>query len=114
MLPLTQQRPLATRLHHALATWLRPDLAYTGLDVGDYSQQDSIRYAEAYMVVPPTEFADAIAAHAGQMDAVVSSHNLEHCDNPAAATAAEHAGRFHLGANGFETIIWGAAAATAV
>jgi SAM-dependent methyltransferase len=63
---------------------LRPDLVYTGLDVGDYNQQDSIRYADAYIVVPPAEFADAIARHRGQMDAIVSSHNLEHCDDPAA------------------------------
>lgn len=67
---------------------LRPDLHYTGLDVGDYNQQDSIRYADAYVVVPPAEFAAAIAADAGRMDAVVSSHNLEHCDDPAAVLRA--------------------------
>lgn len=66
------------------AKLLRPDIFYTGMDVGDYNQQDSIRYADAYNVVPPARFADAIAAHAGQMDAVVSSHNLEHCDDPSA------------------------------
>ena len=63
---------------------LRPDIVYTGLDVGDYNQQDSLRYADAYIVVPPAEFAAGIAAHAGTMDAVVSSHNLEHCDDPQA------------------------------
>lgn len=67
---------------------LRPDLFYVGLDVGDYNQQDSIRYADAYVVVPPAEFAAAIAAHSGQMDAVVSSHNLEHCNDPAAVLEA--------------------------
>lgn len=67
---------------------LRPDLNYTGLDVGDYNQQDSIRYADAYLLASPAEFAEAIAAHAGRMDAVVSSHNLEHCDDPAAVLAA--------------------------
>lgn len=67
---------------------LRPDLVYTGLDVGDYNQQDSIRYADAYIVVPPAEFAGAIAVHEGRMDAVVSSHNLEHCDDPAAVLQA--------------------------
>jgi SAM-dependent methyltransferase len=67
---------------------LRPDLFYTGLDVGDYNQQDAGRYADAYVIVPPTDFADAIAAHAGRMDAVVSSHNLEHCDDPAAVLQA--------------------------
>lgn len=63
---------------------LRPDLNYVGLDVGDYNQQDSIRYADAYQVVAPAEFANAICAYAGQMEAVVSSHNLEHCDDPVA------------------------------
>lgn len=63
---------------------LRPDLVYTGLDVGDYNQQNSIRYADTYIVASPTEFAGAICAHGGQMDAVVSSHNLEHCDDPVA------------------------------
>ncbi|WP_332826375.1 class I SAM-dependent methyltransferase [Ramlibacter sp.] len=67
---------------------LRPDIFYTGLDVGDYNQQDSLRYADAYAVVPPADFAAAIAAHAGTMDAVVSSHNLEHCDDPAAVLRA--------------------------
>jgi SAM-dependent methyltransferase len=36
------------------------------------------------MLISPAEFANAICAHAGQMDAVVSSHNLEHCDDPVA------------------------------
>lgn len=67
---------------------LRPDLVYTGLDVADYNQEDSIRYADAYVIVPAPDFASAIAAYAGRMDAVVSSHNLEHCDDPAAVLRA--------------------------
>lgn len=67
---------------------LRPDLVYTGLDIGDYNQHDSIRYADAYILVQPAEFADAISAHAGRLDAVVSSHNLEHCDDPGAVLIA--------------------------
>jgi SAM-dependent methyltransferase len=67
---------------------LRPDLVYTGLDVGDYNQQDSIQYADTYVVVPPAGFAQAIAAHEGRMDAVISSHNLEHCEDPSAVLAA--------------------------
>lgn len=80
---------------------LRPDLVYTGLDVGDYNQQDSVRYAEAYVVVPSSEFARTIADHAGQMDAVVSAHNLEHCDDPdrvldAMVAALRPGGRLYL------------------
>lgn len=81
---------------------LRPDLVYTGLDVGDYNQQDSLRYADTYILVPPAEFANAISAHEGRMDAVVSSHNLEHCDDPAAVldamvAALRPGGRLFLG-----------------
>jgi SAM-dependent methyltransferase len=132
---MTIDRPLATRLRHALVTFLRPrgklaflrslppgaavldvgcgnnsprdakilrpDLFYTGLDVGDYNQQDAAHYADAYVIVPPADFAGAIAAHAGRMDAVVSSHNLEHCDDPAAvlqsmALALRPGGRLYL------------------
>lgn len=67
---------------------LRPDLEYTGLDVADYNQHDPLRYADSYLLVSAAGFADAIAAHRGRMDAVVSSHNLEHCDDPAAVLAA--------------------------
>lgn len=62
----------------------RPDLVYTGLDVGDYNQQDSVAYADTYLVVPAAGFAQAIRSFTGQMDAVVSAHNLEHCDDPRA------------------------------
>jgi SAM-dependent methyltransferase len=80
---------------------LRPDLVYTGLDVADYNQHDAMRYADAYLLVPPSQFAATIAALAGQMDAVVSSHNLEHCDDPAAvlqamAAALRPGGRLYL------------------
>jgi SAM-dependent methyltransferase len=70
------------------AKTLRPDLVYTGLDVGDYNQQDSIAFADRYLIVPPDQFAAAIAGFAGRMDAVVSAHNLEHCDAPAAVLEA--------------------------
>ena len=56
---------------------------YTGLDVGDYNQRlDSIKCADEYIVTTPAEFASMIEASVGTFDAVVSSHNLEHCDEP--------------------------------
>lgn len=61
----------------------RPDLFYIGLDVGDYNQDvrpDSI--GDRYIVVSPTDFASEIEKMKNALDGVVSSHNLEHCDNP--------------------------------
>ena len=68
---------------------IRPDLVYTGLDVGDYNQAEpAAAFADRYLVVPPERFAAAIEAERGAMDAVVSAHNLEHClDMPATLAA---------------------------
>lgn len=68
---------------------IRPDLVYTGLDVGDYNQAEPAgAFADRYIVVPPEGFAAAIAAERGAMDAVISAHNLEHCQDMAATLAA--------------------------
>ena len=67
----------------------RPDLFYTGLDVGDYHQTvDPKQYADEYLVSTPEGFAACIAAFKGKYDAVVSSHNLEHCLDPDAVLQA--------------------------
>ena len=58
----------------------RPDIRYVGLDVGDYNQEhDPSEYADEYLVVPPEGFLPAIVVRSAQFDAVISSHNLEHC-----------------------------------
>lgn len=64
------------------AKTLRPDIIYVGLDVGDYNQERPEQFADSYQVVEPTRFAKAIEAFEGRMDAVISSHNIEHCDEP--------------------------------
>ncbi len=61
---------------------LRPDLVYHGLDVSDYNQQGSTPYADTYTLVKPEEFVQAIGRFEGRLDAVVSSHNIEHCNDP--------------------------------
>ena len=59
---------------------LRPDIKYVGLDVGDYrNRHDPKSHADEYIAVPPRDFLGEIQKRAGQFDAVVSSHNLEHC-----------------------------------
>lgn len=73
----------------AIFKFWRPDLYYVGIDVGDYNQVvDPGIHANEYVVCAPAEFSATIGRYKGQMDAVVSSHNLEHCDDPDATLAA--------------------------
>jgi SAM-dependent methyltransferase len=66
-----------------------PTLHYTGLDVGDYNQHaGSIAAADEYLITTPEQFAATLEGFAGRFDAVVSSHNLEHCNEPARVLAA--------------------------
>lgn len=67
---------------------LRPDIFYAGIDVGDFNQTASIEHADKYIITPPLRFAATIAQFKGQMDAVVSNHNIEHCDEPGAVLQA--------------------------
>jgi SAM-dependent methyltransferase len=75
---------------------------YTGLDIGDYNQRlDSIKSADEYIVTSPAEFASTIEASVSTFHAVVSSHNLEHCDEPdrvltAMCAALKPGGRLYL------------------
>jgi SAM-dependent methyltransferase len=67
---------------------LRPDVRYVGIDVCDYCNDHGTEYADEFVVIPPEAFVTAIEGRAGQFDAVISSHNLEHCFDPDAVTAA--------------------------
>jgi SAM-dependent methyltransferase len=61
---------------------LRPDSYYIGLDVGDYDQSEaSIYHADEYHVSTPSDFAGHIDRFRATIDCIVSSHNLEHCDD---------------------------------
>jgi SAM-dependent methyltransferase len=85
-----------------LAKVCAPAIRYTGLDIGDYNQRaDSIRAAEEYIVIPSAQFASKIEATVDTFDAIVSSHNLEHCEEPervliAMCLALKHGGRMYL------------------
>jgi SAM-dependent methyltransferase len=57
-----------------------PDCIYTGLDVGDYNQTKPL-LAENYVITTPQNFSNEIAKFSKAFDAVISSHNLEHCDD---------------------------------
>ena len=56
-----------------------PKCAYTGIDVGDYNQTKPI-LADNYLITSSESFADEIRKFANSFDAVISTHNLEHCD----------------------------------
>ena len=81
---------------------LRPDLYYVGLDVQDYAQSTrSVGMADEYRITSPSQFLATIAAEVRSMDAVISSHNLEHCHEPLAVIEAMSAalktqGRLYL------------------
>jgi SAM-dependent methyltransferase len=57
-----------------------PDCCYTGIDIADYNLTKP-NLADNYILTSPENFADEIAKLAGQFDAVISAHNLEHCDD---------------------------------
>lgn len=79
-----------------------PGIHYTGLDIGDYNQRlDSIQSADSYLITTPSEFTSTIENLAETFDALVSSHNLEHCEQPervlrAMCAALKHSGRMYL------------------
>ena len=59
------------------------DIVYSGLDVGDYNlNDDSKTEMNEYVVVQPEQFAETILRWENQEDIVISSHNLEHCNEP--------------------------------
>jgi SAM-dependent methyltransferase len=63
---------------------IRPDVYYVGVDVADYHQtEQSKTSADEYILCTPETFDQTIAGlGTGRFDAVISNHNLEHCDYP--------------------------------
>ena len=80
----------------------RPDIVYIGLDVSDYKHATAPDlHADRYIVVSPQAFVGEIEKLKGQCDAVISSHNLEHCLEPervrsAMVVALKSGGRLYL------------------
>lgn len=62
-----------------LTKQILPECNYTGLDIGDYNQQRPIR-VDKYVITSPGNFASEIEKFSNSFDAVISTHNLEHCD----------------------------------
>lgn len=57
-----------------------PRCFYTGIDVGHYNQQNP-NVADKYVITTPEGFANEISNYKECFDAVISSHNLEHCND---------------------------------
>ena len=68
---------------------LRPDCTYIGVDVADYNQSvPPSTAANRYLLCAPEQFVSTLCELAGSADAVISSHNLEHCLEPVAVLKA--------------------------
>ncbi|HVT35170.1 MAG TPA: class I SAM-dependent methyltransferase [Nevskiaceae bacterium] len=65
----------------------RPDLHYTGVDVCD-APPFALPPGAVLQTLEPGQFATGIASLRGRFDAVISAHNLEHCDDPDATLSA--------------------------
>lgn len=52
---------------------------YVGLDIGDYNQSKP-NLADRYILSSPSDFANQISKFNAEFDAVLSSHNIEHCN----------------------------------
>lgn len=62
---------------------LRPDIYYVGIDVQNYNQDPpSALFADEYVLTTPAGFVERILQFGYVFDAIISSHNIEHCDNP--------------------------------
>ena len=61
---------------------LIPNSYYVGLAIGDYNQKINVGgIADEYIICEPEDFAYTINCMEHQFDAVISSHNLEHCND---------------------------------
>jgi SAM-dependent methyltransferase len=57
-----------------------PGCFYTGIDIGHYNQQNP-NAADKYVITSPEGFVSEISSYKECFDAVISSHNLEHCND---------------------------------
>ena len=59
-----------------------PNSYYVGIDIGDYNNDNDVNlYADKYILTTPINFVESISSISFKFDAVISSHNLEHCND---------------------------------
>lgn len=62
---------------------IKPSIYYVGIDVGDYNQErGTLEFADEYLLCLPEDFSKTILSAKGDFDAVISAHNIEHCNAP--------------------------------
>lgn len=60
-----------------------PNCYYIGVDIGDYNLgKDTKSKMDEYHIVSPENFANKLEEFIGSIDVVISSHNIEHCNEP--------------------------------
>ena len=68
---------------------LRPDVYYVGIDIGIYNQTAGYNiYANRLILTDPNSFHSRIEEYSSEFDAIICSHNLEHCNDYIATTSA--------------------------
>lgn len=68
---------------------LRPDIFYVGLDIGMYNQSEDVEHwADELILTSPEEFHSSIEQYSNTFDAIICSHNLEHCNHPSKVLSA--------------------------
>lgn len=60
--------------------YLRPDIYYVGLDIGIYNQKENVGCVDEFIIATPENFHEKIYSFSDHFDAIISTHNLEHCD----------------------------------
>lgn len=59
-----------------------PNSYYVGVDIGDYNNENDVNlYADKFILTNPSNFVESILSINIKFDAVISSHNLEHCND---------------------------------
>ena len=62
---------------------IKPSSYYVGIDIEDYNQEKgSVKFADEYLLCTPENFSKTILSADGVFDAVISAHNIEHCNAP--------------------------------
>ena len=89
---------------------IRPDIYYVGVDINESSEIPNSAFSvDEYIEATPESFGNAVASAGSRFDAVISSHNIEHCNDPeqvvsAMASTLKPGGRLFMSFPAAETV----------